>query len=49
MAYFIKWMVVYHYKYKEIVCLMYLYFDMNAVSEVRYLQGSRIACGDLVK
>ena len=42
-------MLVYNCKYKEIVYLMYLYFDMNAVSEVRYLQGSHITRRDLVK
>ena len=37
MAYFVKWMLVYNYKYKEIVCLMDAYFGMSAASEVEYL------------
>ena len=35
MADFIKWMLIRHYKYKEIVYQMYIYFDMNASLEVR--------------
>ena len=35
MAYFVKWMLIRHCKYKEIVYRMYTYFDMNAASEVR--------------
>jgi len=35
MADFVKWMLIHHCKYKEIVYQMYTYFDMNAASEVR--------------
>ena len=37
MVAFVKCMLVYNCKYKEIVYLMYLYFDMKAASEVEYL------------
>ena len=35
MADFVKWMLMRHCKYKEIVYRMYIYFDMNASSEAR--------------
>ena len=37
MVAFVKCMLIYHCKYKEIVCLMDLYFGMGAASEVGYL------------
>ena len=49
MADFVKWMLIRHCKYKEIVYQMYRYLGMGAASEAVYLQGSHIACGDLVK
>ena len=46
---FVKCMLIYHCKYKEIVCPMYRYLDMDAASAAIYLQGSHITCEDLVK
>ena len=49
MVAFVKCMLVYYCKYKEIVYPMYRYLDMGAASAAIYLQGSRIICKDLVK
>lgn len=49
MVAFVKCMLIYYCKYKEIVYPMYRYLDMVAASEAIYLQGSRIICEDLVK
>ena len=49
MVAFVKCMLIYYCKYKEIVCPMYRYLDMGAASAAIYLQGSHITCEDLVK
>lgn len=49
MVAFVKCMIIYYCKYKEIVYPMYRYLDMGAASEAIYLQGSHITCEDLVK
>ena len=49
MVAFIKCMLVYYCKYKEIVYPMYRCLGMSAASAAIYLQGSHITCEDLVK
>ena len=49
MVAFVKCMLIYYCKYKEIVYPMYRYLDMGAASAAIYLQGSHIICEDLVK
>ena len=49
MVAFVKCMLIYYCKYKEIVYPMYRYLDMGAASEAIYLQGTHITCEDLVK
>ena len=49
MVAFVKCMLIYCCKYKEIVYPMYRYLDMGAASEAIYLQGTHITCEDLVK
>ncbi len=49
MVAFVKCMLMYYCKYKEIVYPMYLYLDMVTASEAIYLQDTHITCEDLVK
>ena len=49
MGTFVKCMLIYYCKYKEIVYPMYRCLDMGTASVAIYLQGSRIICEDLVK
>jgi len=49
MVAFVKCMLIYYCKYKEILCPMYRYLGMGAASEAVCLQGSHITCKDLVK
>ena len=49
MVAFVKCMLMYCCKYKEIVYPMYRYLGMGAASAAIYLQGSHIICEDLVK
>ena len=49
MVAFVKCMLIYYCKYKEIVYPMYCCLDMGATSVAIYLQGSHITCEDLVK
>ena len=52
MVAFVKCMLIYYCKYKEILCSMYHYLGIGTASEAIYLQSSHsshITCKDLVK